>query len=289
MQAIALTAGSSMLIARRGFITAGSAFLGSALGGMGIAEGSAPGKPGSPITKSEYDAGIRALFGGHLTCVRTPEAAEGPFYYESSPQRRQIAEGHPGVRLRLGITITGLGGFGPGAGCPPLQGAIVDVWHTDATGLYSNVGGDLQNVDTTGQTFCRGHQIADENGRVEFDTIVPGWELVPAPVPSGAAVRATHIHVKVFKGHTVTTTELFLPDRFLDDLYASTTPYRDHRSMTAPGLTRSYDRIRNVDDGLFVMDHPKPLAIRQKSGVVHATALIGLTAMTGEGVSPLWR
>jgi protocatechuate 3,4-dioxygenase beta subunit len=276
MQAIK-AAEFTMSIARRSFVTAGGAFMGSALAGMG-----------APINKREYDAGIHNLFGGRLTCVQTTETAEGPFYYESSPQRRQIAEGHEGVRLRLGISVAGLGGFGPDALCPPLQGAVVDVWHTDATGLYSNVGGDLQTVDITGQAFCRGHQIADESGYVEFDTIVPGWELVPAPVPTGAVRRATHIHVKVFKGHIIATTELYLPDRFLDDLYAGTKPYADHRAMTAPGLPRSYDRVRNVDDGLFVMAQSKPLTIRQKGDVVTANAIIGLTAMTGGAVS-LWR
>lgn len=42
------------------------------------------------------------------------------------------------------------------------------VWQTDATGLYSNVGTDLQPMDTVGQTFLR---VTDENGYVEFETI----------------------------------------------------------------------------------------------------------------------
>ena len=278
-----------MAIARRAFIAASSAWVGCALTGLASADAGAPRKIGAPMTKSELDARIRDLFGGHLTCVKTPESAEGPFYSESSPERRQIAEGHPGVRLRLGISVAGLGGFGPDKRCPALRGAIVDIWHTDASGLYSNVGDDLQPLDTIGQTFCRGHQIADQNGFVEFDTIVPGWELAPAPVPAGALARATHIHVKVFKGHTVATTQLYLPDKFLDDLYANVKPYADHRSLTAPGLTRGYARVRNTDDGIFVMDRSTPMTVRQEGGVVRATAVIGLAALTSEGTSPLWR
>ncbi len=49
-------------------------------------------------------------------------------------------------------------------GCYPLSGAIVDIWQTDPTGLYSNVGPDLQPVDTSGQFFLRGHQVTDEKG-----------------------------------------------------------------------------------------------------------------------------
>jgi protocatechuate 3,4-dioxygenase beta subunit len=47
----------------------------------------------------------------------------------------------------------------------------VDVWHTDAAGIYS----DESIENTTGQTFLRGYQITDSNGAVTFKTIVPGW------------------------------------------------------------------------------------------------------------------
>ncbi len=45
---------------------------------------------------------------GTLTCVQTPEVVEGPFYYESSLERRPITEKHAGEPLRLCITLAGL-------------------------------------------------------------------------------------------------------------------------------------------------------------------------------------
>jgi protocatechuate 3,4-dioxygenase beta subunit len=139
---------------------------------------------------------------------------------------------------------------------------LVDVWHTDAGGLYSNVGRDLQYADAVGQTSCRGHQFTDDKGYIEFDTIVPGWEIVPAPPPIVVVRRTTHIHVKVFKNRSVATTQLYLLDPFLAELYVGTEPYRSHRRMTAPGLDRSFERISNSKDLLFIGDHSTPMTVQ---------------------------
>ncbi|MGE7157141.1 hypothetical protein ACQKJ1_25815 [Methylorubrum rhodesianum] len=82
------------------------------------------------------------------------------------------------MRLRLRVIEAGP--------CTPVAGARVDVWHSDARGLYSGYPGqgDDRAVDTSGQTFLRGTQMTDEGGWVSFETIYPGWY----------AGRATHIH-----------------------------------------------------------------------------------------------
>jgi protocatechuate 3,4-dioxygenase beta subunit len=269
---------------RRSFLAKGSALLGCAAGKLGLAKELAGISP-APRTKSDWDALVRAALDSRFNCVRTPESADGPFYYESSPERRHIAEDHAGLRLRLGITVTG---YSIAQHCPALSGAIVDIWHTDASGLYSNVGGDLQESDTTGQKFCRGHQITDEKGYVEFDTIVPGWELVPIPTPPYAFRRTTHIHVKVFKDHSVATTQLYFPDRFLQGLYADIEPYRSHSTLTAPGLERAYSRIRNVDDVVFKANHSRPMAPKRQGDLLVARVSIGIQAGATRGVSALW-
>lgn len=226
------------------------------------------------------------MSGATLSCVRTPETNEGPFYYESSLQRRSLVEGHPGFPLRLGIVAAGVG---PSA-CLPLSGAVVDVWQTDGLGLYSNVGRDLQTVDTTAQTFLRGHQITDESGYVEFDTVVPGWELVPAPEPIKVLRRTTHIHVKVFHERQVVTTQLYLPDSLLDELYVGVEPYKSHRTMTAPGLDRSYERIRNSDDFIFAANPARPLEIERSAKGLFAKAIIGFAGSMGNrGLPSRWK
>ena len=205
------------------------------------------------------DAGLEALGRDRPTiflhrsqgkCVRTPESNDGPYYYQSSLRRRAIAEGRSGVPLKLRITVASA--LRPGDACPPLSDAVVDIWHADADGLYSNVGADLQTENTVGQTFMRGHQVTDATGQVEFDSVVPGWEI------GRNVARATHVHVKVFHENKVVTAQLYFPNQFLDELYANVDPYRTHQQMTAPGTERLVNRLRNEEDGGFWPISPHP-------------------------------
>jgi protocatechuate 3,4-dioxygenase beta subunit len=269
---------------RRIFVAGAGALLGSAMCKAGIALAGTD-RQGPPRSKAGWEEYLRRGGNGQYTCVRTVQTTEGPFYYPSSLARRTLAEDHAGLKLRLGITVTG---FAPGARCPPLTGAVVDIWHTDASGQYSNVGSDLQSTDAIGQTFCRGHQFTDNKGYVEFDTVVPGWEIVPSPAPIVVVRRTTHIHVKVFKDRSIATTQLYLPDPFLTELYAGTAPYRSHRLMTAPGLDRSYERISNTKDLLFTADRSTPMTIQRNGDTVVATARIGVVIDDSAGHTSLW-
>ena len=267
---------------------------GLAAAGLGpTAAGGAERDGRRPITQDQLDRVFRSYaVGGDLVCVAATPITEGPFYYESSLQRRAIAERMPGVPLRLGIR---LGGLSRTAGrCLPVAGATVDVWHASATGLYSNVGKALQPVDTTGQTFMRGHQVTDETGYVEFDTIVPGWEIVAGRLggPKAAvfpASRTTHIHVKAFYEREVLTTQLFLPDSLLDQLYAEVEPYKSHGVMTAPGLDRTYARIKNGADPFYAESKAKPLTLERINGVLTAKVTLGVLSQDLQGVRTLFR
>jgi protocatechuate 3,4-dioxygenase beta subunit len=273
---------------RRDIVAGLGALAGAGLASTGIA-GAEPRSGRTPITRPEWDAivrSVRSSAAGGFTCVRTTQVVEGPFYYESSLLRRAIAEGQPGVPLRLGVT---LGGLAPENRCFPLAGAVIDIWQTSAAGLYSNVGLDLQSVDTTGRTFLRGHQVTDEKGYVEFDTIVPGWEIVAAPAPVIAARRTTHIHVKAFHDREVMTTQLYLPDPLIDQLYADVEPYRSHRLLTAPGLDRPYERIRNGEDRFYNEAKAQPMTVERVNGVLVAKAVIGVVSQGDRGFRTLFR
>src|SRR5260370_14914563 len=62
-------------------------------------------------------------------CFLTPQSIEGPFYLEPRLVRAQIAEGRPGLPLRVSLRVI------DGATCNPTAGARVDIWHADAQGL----------------------------------------------------------------------------------------------------------------------------------------------------------
>ena len=51
--------------------------------------------------------------------------------------------------------------------CKPLKDAAVDVWHCNATGVYS----DISSEDTLGETYLRGVQFTDKHGKVGFTTV----------------------------------------------------------------------------------------------------------------------
>jgi protocatechuate 3,4-dioxygenase beta subunit len=116
----------------------------------------------------------------------TPSATEGPYFTPNSPERRSLVEtGMAGDRLTLV-------GYVLDRRCKPVAGALLDLWHADASGQYDNEGYRL-----------RGHQFTDADGRFLFETIAPG--LYPG--------RTRHYHVKVqAPGQDILTTQLFFPN-----------------------------------------------------------------------------
>ncbi len=134
----------------------------------------------------------------------------GPFHVQNSPLlkygesivQRSLSEGEPAtVRGRV-LDTNG----------NPIAGAVIDVWQTDANGLY-----DIQeSTDVSGN--LRGRFTSESDGRYEFQTIRP----VPYPIPNDGPVgkmlrsvnrhewRAAHIHAIVeAKGFNSVTTHIF--------------------------------------------------------------------------------
>jgi len=163
-------------------------------------------------------AGPAGVASGAVSCVLTPEMTEGPFYLPNERVRRNITEGRPGTRLALALTVV------DASTCKPIKGAAVDIWHTDALGVYSGVQG---NTDT----FMRGIERTDAYGVARFTTVYPGWYTG----------RAVHIHVKVhLHGTVVHTGQLFFPDTVTDAVYRK-----------APYSTRPARDTRNAADAIF--------------------------------------
>jgi len=154
-----------------------------------------------------------ALLQGADVCAIIPEVTEGPYYFDPAMERVDITEGRPGIPTRVRLQVVD-------DGCVAMEGARVDIWHCDATGVYSGYKGqgDDGSVDTTGQTFMRGTQFSNANGLVEFETVYPSWYHG----------RTTHIHFKVFLDQTnVLTGQIFFPDASSEYIYLNIAPYND--------------------------------------------------------------
>ncbi|HEY0845698.1 MAG TPA: intradiol ring-cleavage dioxygenase [Noviherbaspirillum sp.] len=169
------------------------------------------------------------------TCVLTPEQTEGPYFSDLRLHRSDIRSDptdgtvRPGVPLTLILHAYAAGGDK----CTPIRGAVIDVWHCDARGVYSDAMD--ASFDTRGKKFLRGYQVTDEDGAVEFLTIYPGW------YPG----RAVHIHFKVrppaaSQREVEVTSQLYFPDLLTDAIHA-----------LAPYANSGKQRQRNEDDGLY--------------------------------------
>ena len=190
--------------------------------GVALLAGASPGRAQAPSGSN-----LR------LSCIARPQQTEGPFFVEEALDRSDIrsdprsGELQPGVPLRLTFKVSRLSG----AGCTPLAGAQVDVWHCDATGRYS----DVRGSSTAGQQFLRGYQMTDAAGTAQFLTVYPG----------SYGGRAVHVHFKVRTGPAATrsyafTSQLYFDEALTERVYA-VEPYAGQRRRW----------MRNADDGLF--------------------------------------
>jgi protocatechuate 3,4-dioxygenase beta subunit len=178
---------------------------------------------GSALTNRSYAQAASGLYMPSELCRPTVRLTAGPYFTLDSLQRSDIREDRPGMPLQL--TFTMLDDYH----CTPVEGAIVDVWHSDANGIYSGVINDIfdnttmrfsgEKVDTRDRpTYLRGHQVSGSDGKVTFTTIYPGWY-------SG---RLPHIHVRaLFPGAeqwSAFVTQLFVPPE-MDRLVYAEAPY----------------------------------------------------------------
>ena len=135
-------------------------------------------------------------------CTVTSSETEGPFPTKtpSSLVMKDIRSDRTGVPFSFTITIKNAN-----ASCAVLAGALVDVWHCDKDGYYSEYGGtSMQTKDFTSVHFLRGRQVTDTNGQVAFQSIFPGWYQS----------RATHIHVHIYNsaGKSLLVTQIGFPE-----------------------------------------------------------------------------
>ena len=174
-------------------------------------------------------AAVETAAAGAADCEASPRQTEGPFYFDIGEIRREITEGKPGTPLLVALRFVAAGS------CEPIRDVFVDIWHTDAAGQYSGYPGQGDDrADTSGETFLRGRQVTDAEGRVEFETIYPGW------YPG----RTVHIHFRAFTSEgRLIASQLYFPDEVSDAVFESE-PY----SARGPRGTRNTNDSVGRDD-----------------------------------------
>jgi hypothetical protein len=200
-----------------------------------------------------------------------------------------------------GLLIAGKGGFGTafakssdgddyvanGARACTLtaEHAAVDIWHCNASGVYS----DISSENTVGETYLRGVQFTDKHGFVTFKSIFPGHY-------SG---RTTHIHARIHigstdsggnltGGHIAHTGQMFPPDAVYGEVYRLS-PYN---AETATIVTHAEDRVWTDQHGSEAPLKIKKIGNRLSKGLtasvtlaVNPSATPALIGATSSGTS----
>jgi protocatechuate 3,4-dioxygenase beta subunit len=188
---------------------------------------------GQSTSVQSTSASAPALASTLPNCIVKPQQTEGPYFVDEKLNRSDIrvdpTDGsiRAGVPLRLIIQVSQVGE----SICKPLSRAIVDIWHCDAAGVYSDI--NDRSFNTVGKKFLRGYQVTNAEGIVEFVTVYPGW------YPG----RAVHIHFKIRTDAQSQskefTSQLYFDDALTDQVHAQT-PYNK------PG-----QHLLNSQDGIF--------------------------------------
>jgi protocatechuate 3,4-dioxygenase beta subunit len=151
--------------------------------------------------------------------------------------RRSFAGGSSrqaaGASLDLTLTLVDAG-----AGCRPLAGHVLYLWHNDREGQYSL-------YDLPEESYLRGVQISNADGQLRFATIFPG--CYPGRYP--------HLHFQIYRSRSAAqhgreallTSQLAFPADACRQLYAS------------PAYARSraaFDALSFANDAIFRDNSP---------------------------------
>jgi protocatechuate 3,4-dioxygenase beta subunit len=147
----------------------------------------------------------------------TPSNVEGPFYLADAPTMESPAklcgDDEPGQHVVLRGRVRDAAGKGIG-------GAIIDIWQTNAEGLYDMELHRSMNLDTH-EMALRGRVRARHDGSYEIHTVKPKAYTVPTDGPLGVFLRKigrhpwrpAHFHLRLeAPGREPLTTMLYLAD-----------------------------------------------------------------------------
>ena len=189
----------------------------------------------SPTTGALASATASASESALPACVVRPELTEGPYFVDEMLERSDIradpATGavKEGVPLELAFAVSKVGA----GSCDPYPDVLVDVWHCDALGVYSDVSDP--GFNTVGQKWLRGYQVTDADGMARFTTIYPGWYQA-ARCTSTSKIRSDAAALSGLEF----TSQLFFDDAVSDGVF-----------VLAPYAQKGTRTLRNDGDGIF--------------------------------------
>jgi protocatechuate 3,4-dioxygenase beta subunit len=165
------------------------------------------------------------------TCTVSPSETAGPFPTKTPADlvMVDIRSDRTGIEMVVNITIQNSNNS-----CAALAGAIVDIWHCDRDGYYSEYGGSgMQSANFQSVHFLRGRQSTNSDGVVAFKTIFPGWY-------SG---RAPHIHAHIYDstGKSLLVTQIAFPTDVCNTVYTTATNF----------YTKGTQDTSNASDNVF--------------------------------------
>ena len=177
---------------------------------------------------------------------------EGPYWVTDSASgydRSVITSNIDGSNTQTGVALTlTLYIYDSENSCVAMENVQVDIWHCNASGVYSGVQNSTNDggTDLTSQSWLRGYQLTDSSGKVTFTTIIPGWY-------SG---RTTHIHIRFRSTYdssssgSTNTAQLFFDQTFIDTLDTTVSPYS---SLGKNTVTNAGDSIYNSEGGTTIL------------------------------------
>jgi len=172
---------------------------------------------------------------------------EGPYYVPDAPERPwdgavPMREDEPGTPLLFTGQVHAVDGT-------PLPHAIIELWHADSLGFYSQFAPGLPEWN------LRGIFTANDEGRFRIETVRPAPYQIPTDGACGALIdaagwhawRPAHLHLKVSApGHELITTQLYFPgDPHNDD---------DIAGAVKPDLLLDPRRREDSDGEIVVYD-----------------------------------
>lgn len=201
-------------------------------------------------------------------CTVIPEETGGPYPGDGSNGPDVLSESgvvRSDIRSSFGSSTTMASGVpakiqfevvNASAGCTPMKGTAVYVWHCDGQGRYS-----MYSNGVTDENFLRGVQSSDAEGLVTFESLFPGCY-------SG---RWPHIHFEVYPGVSSATSasgkiamsQIALPRDLCNSVY-------DANASLYPGSAANLSQVSLDTDNVFGDD-----------GAVHEMAAVTGDASSG--------